>query len=86
MIKDGVKVAVCPKEEVDKTAASWERVLMGYIIGLCPYIPALVAYFKKIWLVKGDLQVLSRGNGFLLFKFSEEDDKRKALEGGPWFV
>ena len=37
-------------------------------------------------MVKGDLQVLSRGNGFHLFKFSEDEDKREALEGGPWFV
>ena len=49
VIKDGVKVAVCSKEEVNKTAASWERVLIGYFIGLRPYIPTLAAYFKKIW-------------------------------------
>ena len=37
-------------------------------------------------MVRGELQVLSHGNGFLLFKFSEDDDKQRALEEGPWFV
>lgn len=81
-LKDGVRVAICPKEEVANAAANWDRVLMGYFIGLKPYVPALAAYFKKIWFVKGDLQVLLRGNGFLLFKFLEEEDKHRALEGG----
>ena len=30
--------------------------------------------------------MLSRGNGFLLFKFSDDGDKKRALEEGPWFV
>lgn len=30
--------------------------------------------------------MLSRGNGFLLFKFSDDGDKKQALKEGPWFV
>ena len=59
---------------------------MGYFVGLKLYVPALAWYHKQIWLIKGDLQVLSRGNGFLLFKFSDDNDKQRALEEGPWFV
>ena len=85
-LKDGVKVAVYLTEEVAKVAANSDQVLMGYFIRLRPYVSALAAYFMKIWMVKGDLQVLSRGNGFLLFKFSEDEDKCEALEGEPRFV
>lgn len=86
VIKDGVKVVVCPPEEVAKAATNWERVLMGYFVGFKPYVPALARYFKRLWMIKGDLQVLSMGNGFLLFKFSNDGDKKRALEEGPWFV
>ena len=30
--------------------------------------------------------MLSRGNGFLLFKFTDDGDKQRALEDGLWFV
>ena len=59
---------------------------MGYFVGLKPCVPALAGYFKRLWMLKGDLQVLSRGNSFLLFKFSDNGDKKRALEEGPWFV
>ena len=79
-------MAVCLPEEVVSAAKNWERVLMGYFVGLKPYVPALARYFKTLWLVKGELQVLSRGNGFLLFKISDDSDKQRALEEGSWFV
>ena len=59
---------------------------MGYFVDLKPYVPTLARYFKNLWLVKGELQVVSRGNGFLLFKFSDDSDKQRVLEEGPWFV
>ena len=59
---------------------------MGYFVGLKPYVPALAGHFKKLWMIRGNLQVLPRGNGFLLFKFSDDEDKHRALENGPWFV
>lgn len=77
---------MCPPEEVAKAAKNWNRVLLRYFVGLKPYVPALASYFKQLCMVKGELQVLSRGNGSLLFKFSEDDDKQRALEEGLWFV
>ena len=74
-VKVGVKVAACPPEEVASAAKNWEKVLMGYFVGLKPYVPALARYFKGLWMVKGELQVLSQGNGFLLFKFTEDSNK-----------
>ena len=59
-LSDGVKVAVCPQEAVEKATANWDRVLMGYFIGLRLYILVLANYFKKIWMIKGELHVLSR--------------------------
>ena len=86
VVKDGRKVAICLPEEVAQAAAIWEKVLMGYFVGLKPYVPALAGYFKKVWMIKGTLQVLPQGNGFLLFKFSDDEDKCQALEDGLWFV
>ena len=86
MVNEGVKVTVCPPEEVTKAAANWDRVLMGYFVGLKPYVLALAIYLKRLWLIKGDLQVLSQGNVFLLFMFSDDGDKKHALKEGPWFV
>ena len=85
-LKDGAKVVVCLSEEVAHVAKNWDNVLMGYFISLKPYVPALAKFFKHLWMVKGELQVLSRGNGFPLFKFTEASDKLQALEDGPWFV
>ena len=59
---------------------------MGYFIGLKPYVSALAGYFKRLRMIKWELQVLSRGNGFLLFKFYDDDDKKHTLEEGPWFI
>lgn len=66
---------MCPPKEVANAAKNWEKVLMGYFMGLKPYVTAFAKYFKSLWMVKGELQVLSQGNGFLLFKFSEDSDK-----------
>ena len=74
------------QKEIAKAAANWDRVLMGYFVGLKPYVPALAGHFMHLWMIKGDLQVLSWGNGFLLFKFTDGGDKQRALEEGPWFV
>ena len=58
VVKDRRKVAICPPEEVVKAAAYWEKVLLGYFVGLKPYVPALAGYFKKLWMIRGSLQVL----------------------------
>ena len=47
-LKNGIKVAVCPLAEVAKAAANWDRVLMGYFLGLKPYVLALARYLKLI--------------------------------------
>ena len=37
-------------------------------------------------MLKGMLQVLLSGNGFLLFRFSDDGHKQRVLEEGPWFI
>ena len=79
-------MVVCLPEEVVSAAKNWECLLMGYFVGLKPYVLALARYFKNLWMVKGELHVRSLGNGFLLFKLSDDSDKQWALEEGSWFV
>ena len=52
-------MVVCLPEEVVSAAKNWECLLMGYFVGLKPYVLALARYFKNLWMVKGELQVLS---------------------------
>ena len=54
-IKNGVKIAVCPPEEMAKAMAYWDRVLMGYFVGLKPFVPMLARYFKQLWRTKGGI-------------------------------
>ena len=55
VLKNVVKIAICPPEEMAKAAAHWDRVLMGYFVGLIPFVPALARYFKQLWRTKGDM-------------------------------
>lgn len=82
-VSDGM--VVYPQEFADEIAVGWANTLAGYIIDFKPHFPTLENHFRNIWNPKGSLNVISRGGGCFVIKFSE-DDLKYTMEGGPWFV
>lgn len=83
---DGKRCGVVSEKGVKAAVARWDRVLVGYVIGAHPQAAGLARYVKWLWQLKGFIEVQHRGNGFFLFKFSNEAELCKVLEGGPWFI
>lgn len=83
---DGKLCGVVSEKGVRTAVARWDRVLVGYVIGARPQAAGLAKYVKWLWQLKGFIEVQHRGNGFFLFKFSNESELCKVLEGGPWFI
>lgn len=58
--------------------------MVGYVIGKQPYYPHLKAFASRIWKPKDRLDILTRDNGFFMFKFFSKDDMDRVLSGGPY--
>lgn len=47
---------------------------------------ALENRLKQMWVRKGIFTIIDLGDGYFLVTFSHKEDKRKALEEGPWLI
>ncbi|KAK1313255.1 hypothetical protein QJS10_CPA06g01029 [Acorus calamus] len=43
-----------------------------------------VAFIKRLWKIKGDIQLSLQGNGFFMVQFDLQEDVQRVLKGGPW--
>ncbi|KAL0913715.1 hypothetical protein M5K25_017196 [Dendrobium thyrsiflorum] len=59
--------------------------LVGYSVGPRPTYLSLQNAIKKVWSIKGSVELLSLNDGFFLFKFTSPEDFEVAWSGGPWF-
>lgn len=86
--KEGRTCAVIPKSVTSLNTIKWNCSLIGYVVGATPDTKGngFHDYLRWIWKLKGTLQIMPRGNGFFMFKFSSEVEMQRVLENGPWFV
>ncbi|KAK1267576.1 hypothetical protein QJS04_geneDACA016668 [Acorus gramineus] len=66
--------------------ARWHLSLIGYVIGKKPYYKPFIDYLYCVWQPKGNLEVLMRGGGFFVVRFSNKEDLKAVIEGGPWLM
>ncbi|KAK2999270.1 hypothetical protein RJ639_022976 [Escallonia herrerae] len=64
----------------------WRRSLITKLIGADFSVNRIIPRLNGIWRPKGKIETIDLTNGFFTVKFSVEDDYRKALEQGPWFL
>ena len=63
---------------------NWGNALVGYFIGMTPF-SSIKSPLQKAWRMNY-LEIVSKLDGFFLFKFSSHDVGQNILDEGPWFV
>lgn len=74
-----------PQEE-DHNVNLWENTAVGYVVGLWPHIPTMESHQCHMWKDKGDLESITHGKDSFILRFSDPEEMKQALEGGPWFI
>ncbi|KAK2995285.1 hypothetical protein RJ640_013494 [Escallonia rubra] len=64
----------------------WKRSLIIKLVGADFSLLRIMPRLTGIWRPKGKIETIDLSNGFFTVKFSSEEDYRKALEQGPWFI
>lgn len=74
------------KEEILDWFQPWKKALVVKVIGknLSPYI--IIEQVKYLWKIKSKLYATDLGNGYIVFRFSNDSDYETALFGGPWLI
>lgn len=55
--KEGKQFVVVPKKVVEANNGKWKHSLLGYVIGAFPNPRGLAAYLRRLWGLKGMLEV-----------------------------
>lgn len=85
IVIEGVAI-VFQQEEADENAKKWANTVAGYVIEFKPHIPTLEEHLRRMWVIKGELEITTRGTAYFFLRFSKEDDIKTAPEDRPWFV
>ncbi|XP_020683371.1 uncharacterized protein LOC110100275 [Dendrobium catenatum] len=75
-----------PTEDITDEVEAYNPALVGYSFGKIPYYEALLSAVKKLWKLKGNIQLISLSEGFFLFKFSCVEDYDMVWTKGAWFI
>ncbi|XP_021747564.1 uncharacterized protein LOC110713420 [Chenopodium quinoa] len=59
---------------------------MGKCLGISVRPSLITQRVREMWRPQGTLEVIDLGKDVYLFRFSIQDDYKKALLGGPWFI
>ncbi|KAK1303152.1 hypothetical protein QJS10_CPB11g01231 [Acorus calamus] len=79
---------VVPSEDSDllEMDSHWQYSLVGYVIGKKPFYKPFIDFLYHVWKPKGNLEILIRGGGFFVARFSNQEDMQRVMEGGPWLI
>ena len=72
------------EEDLDDHYAVWKTCLIGYVAGKSPGFKALNSIVSSTWHCNATLTI--HASGWLIYKFSNVDDKMVVLGGGPYLV
>lgn len=71
------------EDEVDDVVKSWGYALVGYVTGGFPGMEA-INRLRNSWKITHNFNL--HKSGWLVFKFDNEADRLKVLEGGPYMI
>lgn len=64
----------------------WRKGVIVKLLGRKIDYKALENRLKQMWVRKGIFTIIDLGDGYFIVTFSHKEDKRKALEEGPWLI
>ncbi|KAJ6423793.1 hypothetical protein OIU84_024716 [Salix udensis] len=71
-------------DSIDDSACIWTRCLVGFFPGARLPFTAVRSIVNRVWKQFGLEQVMTTTNGFMLFRFKEEEGLHTVVERGPW--
>lgn len=66
--------------------APWEDTLLIKLLGKTVGYHFLKEKLVRLWKLSSYFDIFDIGNGYYMLKFSDEDDKKKAMEEGTWTI
>lgn len=72
--------------EVDNGKVEWDYSVMGHAIGWRPFYGSLLVAIKRKCNFKGDLDLLTLDEDFILFKFSYKEYFNLVNDHNPYFL
>ncbi|KAI9094253.1 hypothetical protein K1719_026835 [Acacia pycnantha] len=65
---------------------AWNRAVIVKLLGRDIGYKLLLSILQPLWAKRGVINLINIGNGFFIVKFTNNDDYRNALTGGPWMI
>ncbi len=79
-------VLVIQPEQVLEDVEYWSNhALICKFLGLQLSFPVLDSWARRVWNLKGDMEILIPANNYFMVIFSSMTDRNKAFKGGPYF-
>jgi len=75
------------KEEIGKrTECKWSFSVIAYVVSNRPPYHHFKNWIISTWNPTGKFEIFARDNGFLIIRFSNENDCIETVSGGPYFI
>lgn len=62
------------EDEIEENVKKWDNTLVGYVMGSKPFYSHIKACVARMWKPIGDMEVYSKENGYVFFKFALAED------------
>ena len=72
------------RSEIVSNVNKWSNTLIGYVVGNKPFYMQLKGCVNHKWKPTCSLEIHSRVNDFVFFKFGDEGECNHILQSGPW--
>ena len=72
------------EEMLLENSSQWQRCMIGFFPGFRMPFHAVNSIASRAWRSYGLENVMTTANGFIIFRFSTEDEMHTVLEKGPW--
>ena len=74
------------KANLQALRAPWAKTLMGKVLGTTIRYEILTQGIPALWRPLGKLEIIDLGKDVFLFRFERQNDIKKVLFRGPWFL
>ncbi|XP_061376478.1 uncharacterized protein LOC133318494 [Gastrolobium bilobum] len=84
--EDGKTHFCCTKRGRRRLHRVWEKALIVKLLGRSTGVSFMKKKIEELWGRKGKVNVTDIGNEFYVVQFSDDEDMKFSLSGGPWVV
>ncbi|KAI9078536.1 hypothetical protein K1719_039474 [Acacia pycnantha] len=74
------------KKMKKKLYRAWNQAVIVKVLGKTIGYKLLLSILQPLWAKMGFINLINIDNGFFVVKFTNKDDYRNALTGGPWMI